>query len=116
MAWCTRRGPDAVFFSSRRRHTRYWRDGVQTCALPIWIRALTGGRAGDADETSPRELSPVLLAGGCGVGGMLTVCGRRGRGPTGGPDEGMQGVEVGGERSEERRVGKEGRSRGSPYL
>src|SRR3712207_8302962 len=35
MAWCTRRGPDAVFFSSRRRHTRYWRDGVQTCALPI---------------------------------------------------------------------------------
>src|SRR5947209_15384459 len=23
------------FFSSRRRHTRYWRDGVQTCALPI---------------------------------------------------------------------------------
>src|SRR5215217_9312998 len=25
------------FFSSRRRHTRYWRDGVQTCALPIWL-------------------------------------------------------------------------------
>src|SRR3712207_8916825 len=24
------------FFSSRRRHTRYWRDGVQTCALPIY--------------------------------------------------------------------------------
>src|SRR5207245_4682167 len=23
------------FFSSRRRHTRYWRTGVQTCALPI---------------------------------------------------------------------------------
>jgi len=23
------------FFSSRRRHTRYWRDWVQTCALPI---------------------------------------------------------------------------------
>src|SRR3712207_2916700 len=23
------------FFSSRRRHTRYWRAGVQTCALPI---------------------------------------------------------------------------------
>src|SRR3712207_8513933 len=25
-----------VFFSSRRRHTRYWRDWIQTCALPIW--------------------------------------------------------------------------------
>src|SRR3712207_3900257 len=25
-----------VFFSSRRRHTRYWRAGVQTCALPIY--------------------------------------------------------------------------------
>src|SRR5690625_7554657 len=24
------------FFSSRRRHTRWPRDGVQTCALPIW--------------------------------------------------------------------------------
>src|SRR3989449_11083975 len=24
------------FFSSRRRHTRCSRDGVQTCALPIW--------------------------------------------------------------------------------
>src|SRR3712207_7234530 len=23
------------FFPSRRRHTRYWRTGVQTCALPI---------------------------------------------------------------------------------
>src|SRR5215203_6547321 len=23
------------FFSSRRRHTRYWLTGVQTCALPI---------------------------------------------------------------------------------
>src|SRR3712207_6095163 len=45
MAWCTRRGPDAVFFSSRRRHTRYWRDGVQTCALPIY--APYGNDAGD---------------------------------------------------------------------
>src|SRR5690554_7369354 len=26
------------FFSSRRRHTRCGRDGVQTCALPILIR------------------------------------------------------------------------------
>src|SRR3712207_4745110 len=26
-----------IFFSSRRRHTRYWRTGVQTCALPIFV-------------------------------------------------------------------------------
>src|SRR5437879_9936719 len=27
------------FFSSRRRHTRYIGDGVQTCALPIYARS-----------------------------------------------------------------------------
>src|SRR5438445_5438523 len=27
------------FFSSRRRHTRYWRDWIQTCALPICLTA-----------------------------------------------------------------------------
>src|SRR6185295_11873482 len=31
------------FFSSRRRHTRYWRDGVQTCALPISLAKLFPG-------------------------------------------------------------------------
>src|SRR5215217_9417921 len=34
-AWAANRG--FFFFSSRRRHTRYWRDGVQTCALPIFV-------------------------------------------------------------------------------
>src|SRR3712207_4373083 len=29
----------SFFFSSRRRHTRYWRDWVQTCALPISVLA-----------------------------------------------------------------------------
>src|SRR3712207_8118161 len=29
------------FFSSRRRHTRYWRTGVQTCALPIYVCSTT---------------------------------------------------------------------------
>src|SRR5438445_11656945 len=28
------------FFSSRRRHTRYWRDWIQTCALPISLPAM----------------------------------------------------------------------------
>src|SRR5688500_20348591 len=31
------------FFSSRRRHTRYKVTGVQTCALPIWVRKPRGG-------------------------------------------------------------------------
>src|SRR5947209_12173740 len=34
----------AFFFSSRRRHTRYWRDWVQTCALPIWRGGACRGR------------------------------------------------------------------------
>ena len=28
-----------IFFSSRRRHTRLVSDGVQTCALPIYVYA-----------------------------------------------------------------------------
>src|SRR3546814_5587449 len=33
------------FFSSRRRHTRCALvTGVQTCALPIWVGVITGGR------------------------------------------------------------------------
>src|SRR3712207_6162025 len=30
------------FFSSRRRHTRYWGDWSSACALPIYIVAFTG--------------------------------------------------------------------------
>src|SRR5438445_5026110 len=30
------------FFSSRRRHTRYWRDWSSTCALPIYLGPLLG--------------------------------------------------------------------------
>src|SRR2546428_6912157 len=33
---------DFFFFSSRRRHTRCSRDGVQTCALPILSTSQTG--------------------------------------------------------------------------
>ena len=32
------------FFSSRRRHTSYWRDWIQTCALPIWKEGRKEGR------------------------------------------------------------------------
>src|SRR5258707_621656 len=56
------------FFSSRRRHTRYWRDGVQTCALPISLRPplhlarslrrRRGRRGGPGDQ--PRHQSQAL--------------------------------------------------------
>src|SRR5947209_13470753 len=39
------------FFSSRRRHTRYWRDWSQTCALPI---------LSDFLKTQPPEEAAVL--------------------------------------------------------
>src|SRR3712207_131006 len=45
------------FFSSRRRHTRYWRDWSSTCALPI----------SPVDETTLRDagrLLPASLPGG----------------------------------------------------
>src|SRR5258707_9918477 len=77
------------FFSSRRRHTRYWRDWssdvcssdlhlVQHADRPITLKQLGNGQA--------------VIGGGWPA-------------------------ELGepGERSEERRVGEEGRSRGSPY-
>ena len=76
------------FFSSRRRHTRSGRvTGVQTCALPI---------SNDKRGEEKRE--------GKGCGGLQ----KRGKKHT-------YPLSVARERSEERRVGKECRSRWSPY-
>src|SRR3546814_5154633 len=90
------------FFSSRRRHTRCALvTGVQTCALPIWDRALHDG--GHAQDTRD-----VLEALGVGLGEL---------GAAG--DVLVQVRQFRQERSEERRVGKECvstcRSRWSPY-
>src|SRR3712207_8595265 len=93
------------FFSSRRRHTRYWRDwssdvcssdlpvegGLRALAavpnnLPSAVSSFVGRireRAQLAELLSTHRLLTVTGPGGCG-------------------------------RSEERRVGKEGRSRWSP--
>src|SRR5439155_11415052 len=82
------------FFSSRRRHTRWPRDWSSTCALPISLLArlyvvrLYGRRQryrGHSARPAERLHDALLLHGGS----------RR--------------------RSEERRVGKECRSRWSPY-
>src|SRR3712207_7323527 len=91
------------FFSSRRRHTRYWRDwssDVCSSDLPRSSKA-TGGkksrgrraRKGPGILLRTREwLWEVVTPEVCG--GVLLVAGLR---------------------SEERRVGKECRSRWSPY-
>src|SRR3712207_8227438 len=80
--------------------------GVQTCALPIWLaaRALAvvrrwwgGGRVGAAGPVLPRALVVARSGGG---GGPVGAAGHHPAQPR---------------RSEERRVGKECRSRWSPY-
>src|SRR3712207_8624746 len=93
------------FFSSRRRHTRYWRDwSSDVCSSDLVdqgerqpfvaegqarrVRRATGGVG---DRVQPAELVLVVVARGDRLG--LPV----------------------GHRSEERRVGKECRSRWSPY-
>src|SRR5258707_3850081 len=80
------------FFSSRRRHTRYWRDwSSDVCSSDLWS---PGPRAAAAiTAESPTEPAPV----------------------TSSEEPGGQSSELSTARSEERRVGKECRSRWSPY-
>src|SRR3712207_8055393 len=90
------------FFSSRRRHTRYWRDwssDVCSSDLVPWMRDCVGGLCvplADAVRLEPvADGEPAALweARVAIVDGRAHLC----------------------RRSEERRVGKEGRSRGAPY-
>ena len=82
------RGRDDFFFSSRRRHTRYISvTGVQTCALPIWGAGARLANNVLHDRAARRD----------GAGAQIVTVGKTTR------------------RSEERRVGKECRSRWSPY-
>src|SRR3712207_9325527 len=43
----------SFFFSSRRRHTRYWRDWIQTCALPICVQVEPEGEADVEWDSAP---------------------------------------------------------------
>src|SRR3712207_8645695 len=90
-SWC-------FFFSSRRRHTRYWRDwSSDVCSSDLGadaegdrLEAVIGDALrllGDGEKNVEHWSSLVAVGGGCFA-------------------------EV---RSEERRVGKECRSRWSPY-
>src|SRR2546430_10407741 len=80
--------------------------GVQTCALPIWRRALAGGDAGDRRLAGEPNSDP---AAGDAEGRSRGEAGR------GTAERVRRAAPLGQRRSEERRVGKECRSRWSPY-
>src|SRR3712207_6939116 len=92
------------FFSSRRRHTRYWRDwSSDVCssdldavehALAVVIVGVAPARHLLADAEMLREPDDVALRDLHAL---------------------VDGAAIGRARSEERRVGKECRSRWSPY-
>src|SRR5256885_6592127 len=115
--------PSLFFFSSRRRHTRLQGDwssdvcfffqaedgirdykvtGVQTCALPIYLAAVRVPALRD-EEGAVQGLGRALLP----RNPRDIPASRRGQARKGGAR--------GHGRSEERRVGKECRSRWSPY-
>src|SRR3712207_7325732 len=91
------------FFSSRRRHTRYWRDwSSDVCSSDLTLDLVELNEAFAAVAlVSTRELGidPEKVNPN---GGAIAL----------GHPVGMSGARV---RSEERRVGKECRSRWSPY-
>src|SRR3712207_7422584 len=88
------------FFSSRRRHTRYWRDwSSDVCSSDL---VSSGGPTCRSRWASVTACLPLLVT----VPDTVTVS----------PSVGALGVsESTATRSEERRVGKECRSRWSPY-
>src|SRR3712207_8694576 len=93
------------FFSSRRRHTRYWRDwSSDVCSSDLGSTYYGSDRGGMLTEGRTTQ-----------VRGQFT-----GRGPKGyrrSDERVMEDVcqRLTDHRSEERRVGKECRSRWSPY-
>src|SRR3712207_7329402 len=77
--------------------------GVQTCALPIWPCVVANARVAGRNPTTQGEVLEIGCQGAAGFFMELTSAGDFARTT----DCGM--------RSEERRVGKECRSRWSPY-
>src|SRR2546426_5978184 len=103
----------SFFFSSRRRHTRFDWTGVQTCALPISFNLAKGSIPARTDV-------PDTKFEACGKKSMAdlkvaikndTMLGSFAHGHA--MPDAVKGA--GYDRSEERRVGKECRSRWSPY-
>src|SRR3712207_7178377 len=95
----------SFFFSSRRRHTRYWRDwSSDVCSSDLDDRGLGHGAAEPA-----QGLVPGTAIGDDLGNHRVEVAGDRVALADAGVDADA------GARSEERRVGKECRSRWSPY-
>src|SRR3712207_7083972 len=94
------------FFSSRRRHTRYWRDwSSDVCSSDLSkVRKLF--------EQAKQAGKAIIF-----IDEIDAIGKRRGSGYTGGHQEQEQTLNqiLTEMRSEERRVGKECRSRWSPY-
>src|SRR3712207_8017185 len=93
------------FFSSRRRHTRYWRDwSSDVCSSDLWPHA------GEGEGERDRDVVHAPIGRHAHAAAALAD-----------PFGEAQGVADGDHvvpfavRSEERRVGKECRSRWSPY-
>src|SRR3712207_7644270 len=93
------------FFSSRRRHTRYWRD---------WSSDVCSSDLASAAPRRPAPERPPPPARSSGPSSRVRVIAglRPGRGKSGPRDRRHALIH---KRSEERRVGKECRSRWSPY-
>src|SRR3712207_8454716 len=101
------------FFSSRRRHTRYWRDwSSDVCSSDLVIFILA--------TTEKHKILPTILSR-CQIYDFdrMTVANTIDHLKRVAEKEGItydeQALELIAERSEERRVGKECRSRWSPY-
>src|SRR3712207_8688586 len=93
------------FFSSRRRHTRYWRDWSSDVCSSDLVRPVPPGE-GLADHGDERPVARVCLR---------QVAPAQERDPERREELGRGEAEARPLRSEERRVGKECRSRWSPY-
>src|SRR3712207_9248876 len=102
----------SVVFSSKRRHTTYWRDwSSDVCSSDLAWAGRGRQEGGPPDEetrmrSTRGSLQAVVAVSAATV--ALAACSSEG---------GAQNEASGGaaERSEERRVGKECRSRWSPY-
>src|SRR3712207_8829537 len=94
-----------VFFSSRRRHTRYWRDWSSDVCSSDLLLSHTWQVSTIFNNTQPRSKSSRNLSGLIDLSFGL----HRHLHPMSCLDFAL------GARSEERRVGKECRSRWSPY-
>src|SRR3712207_8245391 len=93
------------FFSSRRRHTRYWRD---------WSSDVCSSDLTFAQNNAEQRFKEIVDLLNTDLAGRSLFAGRAvDRLPMESYDRIMNGD--GARRSEERRVGKECRSRGSPY-